>query len=255
MRPTTDEEVGGRLKQPELLGEATELDRQLKLLTSTELAAMMGISSTLAGKTHALMQNWTTSSDCQRPAVDSFLGDIFSGLQVADWSRADHLYANEHLRILSGLYGILRPLDGICPYRLEMGYKLPGLNLYDFWGDKIAGTLPIVGSLLNQEPIINIAAVEYSRVITPYVNSDIIITPNFLTINTKTKMPTFVAVHAKIARGAYANWLIKNRLQLASDVPKFTDLGYRYNSKLSTPQTPVFVCRNFGGLGLSIRLK
>ncbi len=125
----------------------------------------MHISPKLADKTHALISSWEDTPNCQRPAIDSFLGDIYSGLQVLDWSDRDRDYADKNLRILSGLYGILRPLDGIYPYRLEMGYKLPDLrfsSLYKYWGDTIAASLPV------DAPLINLAAVEYSKTITPY---------------------------------------------------------------------------------------
>jgi cytoplasmic iron level regulating protein YaaA (DUF328/UPF0246 family) len=146
---------------------------------------------------------------------------------------------------------VLRPLDGIYPYRLEMGYRLPDepfKNLYTFWGKSIADTIPI------DEPIINLSAVEYSKTVTPYVNTARTITPKFLTVNPKTKEPTFVVVHAKIARGAFARWLIQNRIEIVQDLNKYNELGYTYNESLSSDLEPVFVCEQFGGLGLSIRL-
>ncbi len=211
----------------------------------------MQISPKLAATTYSLITEWNTDPSQQRIAIDSFKGDIYSGLQVPQWSEADRQYANKTLRILSGLYGILRPLDDIYPYRFEMGYKLPGdpkTNLYEFWGDAVAKTLPEDG------PIINLSAVEYSKVITPYVDQARVITPRFLTINPTTSEPTFVVVHAKIARGAFASWLITKRITDTEQLHAFKDLGYDYDQGLSTPQEPVFICKEFGGLGLSIRL-
>lgn len=249
MRPPT--EGLAYSQQPVLIAKTLELDRYLKSLSVSEIAKTMKISDKLASTTQSLIAGWTDDSTCQRPAVDSFLGDIYSGLQVATWTEADRQYANETLRILSGLYGILRPLDGIYPYRLEMGYRLPDTrykNLYDFWGDSVAATIP------QSETIINLAAVEYSRLVTKYHDSQRIVTPEFLTINPKTHEPGFVVVHTKIARGAFASWLIKNRITNPADCKKFNELNYRFDKELSTPEKPVFVCETFGGIGLSVRL-
>ncbi|HEX8763003.1 MAG TPA: YaaA family protein, partial [Candidatus Saccharimonadales bacterium] len=227
---------------PQLLAQARQLDSYLKTLSVTQLAKCMHVSPSLAAKTHQLINNWTTRSPGQSTAIDSFVGDIYSGLQVATLSAEDRQYANKHLRILSGLYGILRPLDTICPYRLEMGYKLPDPpynNLYAFWGNKIAACLP------SDEFIINASSVEYSQVVTSYVDPARIITPKFLTIDPKTKEPTFVVVHAKIARGALAHWLIKNRIDNPADLPGFNEIGYEFNPVLSTPGEPVFVAKEF----------
>lgn len=240
------------LSQPQLATQASELGTYLKKLTPAQIANIMAISPTLADKTHTLLQDWTPSVDVQSSAVDTFLGDIYSGLQVDTWSKDDREYANKTLRILSGLYGILRPLDGIYPYRLEMGYRLPNTkynNLYNFWGNSIADTLPADGF------IVNLSAVEYSKTITQYVEPSRVVTPNFLTVSPKTGEPTFVVVHAKIARGAFANWLITRRVTRVDKLKDFDMLGYKYSKQLSTIDQPVFVCKEFGGLGLSVRLK
>ncbi|HEY5267622.1 MAG TPA: YaaA family protein [Candidatus Saccharimonadales bacterium] len=242
----------GSISKPELLSNTKILDNYLKTLSVKQLKTTMHISQKLADITHALIANWTDDQDQQNPTIDSFLGDIYSGLQVPTWTEDDRKYANKRLRILSGLYGILRPLDGIYPYRLEMGYRLPSKklsNLYNFWGNSIAKTLP------KDALIINLAAVEYSKAITNYIDEKRIITPRFLTVESETKEPTFVVVHAKIARGAFAWWLIKNKIDDINEFRHFQDLGYSYNQKLSTPNSPVFVCETFGGTGLSIRLK
>jgi cytoplasmic iron level regulating protein YaaA (DUF328/UPF0246 family) len=238
--------------KPLLLPRAIELANYCRSLSPRQIAKVMAISPALASKTHQLIASWTPVVSQQSPAIDTFLGDIYSGLQVDSWSDADRDYANATLRILSGLYGILRPNDGIYPYRLEMAYKLPNkkyTNLYTFWGESIANTLPKAGS------IINLSAVEYSKTILPYVEPSRVTTPNFLTINPKTNEPIFVVVHAKIARGAFASWLIRKRITKSSDLSKFGEIGYTYHKALSTPRQPVFVCKEFGGKGLSVRLK
>jgi cytoplasmic iron level regulating protein YaaA (DUF328/UPF0246 family) len=251
MRPPAPAMELNSSQKPELIEMAEELDRFLKTLSVDQLEKIMKISNKLAIKTKNLVANWNSFHN-QRIAIDSFLGDIYSGLQVKSWSKADLDYANRHLRILSGLYGILRPLDGIYPYRLEMGYRVAFdqfSNLYNFWTNKIAKTLP------ENELIINLAAKEYSQVVTNYIDNRKIISPIFLTKDTLSKKFKFVAVHSKITRGAYANWLIKNRIDKADQLRNFKDLNYEYKESLSSEKTPTFVCESFGGLGLSVRLK
>lgn len=248
----TPHNSGDHPQQPALVPQASQLATYLQSLSAEQIAKSMHISGALAVKTKQMLAEWTTSPKKQSLAIDSFIGDIYSGLQAATLSQDDRQYANQTLCILSGLYGILRPLDAICPYRLEMGYKLPDepyRNLYKYWGDRIASTLPEQGS------IINLTAIEYAKTVTPFVDASCVVTPKFMTINPKTGEPGFVVVHAKIARGAFAHWLIKNRAHDSTDLTAFNDLGYTYNKELSTPAEPVFVCKTFGGLGLSVRLK
>jgi cytoplasmic iron level regulating protein YaaA (DUF328/UPF0246 family) len=241
-----------KLRPPQLLSKAQELAAYLKTLTATQLARSMSLSAPLAKKTQVLIADWNVAPKTQTLAIDSFIGDIYSGMQAPSFSTAERTYADKTLYILSGLYGILRPMDGIHPYRLEMGYRLPDkkfANLYKYWGDSIAACLPANGQ------IVNLAADEYSKTITPYVDEAGIVAPRFLTISPKTGEPAFVVVHAKIARGAFARWLIVNRIDDVSDLKKFDDIGYRYVKKLSQPAAPVFMCKEFGGTGLSIRMQ
>lgn len=256
MAPTTQQ-------TPVLQSDSLVLARYLKMLSVEQIALTMKISPVMAEKTHRLLQSFDATKPAL-PAIDSFLGDIYSGLQVQTFTSRDRDYANEHLFILSGLYGVLRALDTIQPYRLEMGYKLPGnahdpsqadiTSLYAFWGDKIAKSLP------KSEIIINLSAVEYTKAVFSQLkslegfNNSTIITPKFLTVSPKTGQPTFVTVHAKIARGAFARWLIQKRIQEPAQLKDFNEIGYVYNQELSTAQQPVYVAQNFEGLGLSVRL-
>lgn len=250
MRPIEDGHL--TVSTPQYEARAEELMGYLSSLSVEQIANVMKISSKLADKVTVDIAAWTPSGiPGGRPAIDSFIGDIYSGLQVQEWSSHDREYAQGVLRILSGLYGVLRPLDTVKPYRLEMGYRLPDMpykNLYSFWGDLVAKTIPHDGD------IVNLSAVEYSKLVTPYVDVDRIITPQFLTVSPKTHEPTFVVVHAKIARGAFAAWLIRNRVADSVVLCEFTQLGYKYDASLSTPASPVFICESFGGLGLSVRL-
>lgn len=236
---------------PQFLSQAEELARYVRTLSPVELAKAMKLSTKLATTTHDLFAAWTSQPNVQQPAVDCFIGDIYSGLQAGKWSDKNRAFAQQTLRIFSGLYGILRPLDGIYPYRLEMGYRLPTesyRDLYKFWGDRIARTLPA------NEAIINTSSVEYSKTIAPYIDSERIITPTFWTMSPKTGQPEFVVVHSKIARGALASWLIRHEITDSKDIVGFEDIGYTHDAKLSTPQEPAFVCQEFGGKGLSMRL-
>jgi uncharacterized protein len=238
------------LQQPVLLDKTSRLAKYVKSLTPKQLEKHMGLSKNKALKTYEMWQNWSDDLANLSPAIDSFIGDIYSGLQVRAFTEEDRAYANKHLYILSGLYGVLRALDSIAPYRLEMGYKFPGRsykNLYTFWGDAIAKQLPA------DNTVINLSAAEYTKAVLPYMKDTRVITPKFMTMG-KDGVPAFIVVHAKIARGAFARWLIQNRIESVEDIYKFDDLNYRYNPRLSSPEQPVFVCEVFGGLGLSIRL-
>ena len=237
--------------RPRLQSEADELMRYLEKLSADQLGKSMHLSQKKANETVALLQQWSSDSAQTLPAIDAFLGDIYSGLQVQTFAEADRQYADTHLLILSGLYGGLRALDSIAPYRLEMGYRLPDepyRNLYNFWDSKIAALLPEATSL-----VVNLSAVEYTKAFLPYVEKSVV-TPKFLTISPKTGEPTFVVVHAKVARGAFARWLITQRVDNGACLQEFSELGYHYDATLSTPEQPTFVCEEFGGLGLSVRL-
>jgi uncharacterized protein len=245
------DEAFASTQPPELLSKSLELATYIRSLSTAQIATTMKVSDTIATNVQQLYAAWGQSPEHQRSAMYSFAGDIFSGLQIHTWSQDDLTYANTSLRILSGLYGVLKPLDGIQPYRLEMGYRLPHetfRNLYTYWGQDVAQALP------PDELIVDIAAKEYSKLVLPHLTSARIITPKFLTVNSKTGTPTFVVVHAKIARGAFAAWLVKRRVQSADALHNFSELGYTYDSHLSTTYQPVFVCTVFGGLGLSVRL-
>jgi cytoplasmic iron level regulating protein YaaA (DUF328/UPF0246 family) len=184
-------------------------------------------------------------------AVETFRGDIYSGLRASEWTMEQKAFAQKHLKLLSGLYGVLRPYDGIQPYRLELGYRLPDepyVNLYSYWSDRVAESLPTDG------PIINVSSEEYAKVVLPFLDPTRVITPVFLTLKAGTQEPVFVAVHSKIARGAYARWLIQRNELTVDGLEHFNDLGYAYDNERSSPLQPVYVCKNFGGIGLSQRL-
>lgn len=248
MRPAAVESLP--YQTPQLIAQAQELATYAQSLSIDELVKSMKISAKKAEETQILLKEWHKDPTGSRPAIDAFLGDIYSGLQVASLTESDRQYANDHLLILSGLYGGLRALDSILPYRLEMGYRLPSEqygNLYHFWGDSIA-------QLISKKTttIINLSAVEYIKAILPYCELPVV-SPKFLTRHATSGEPTFVTVHAKIARGAFAHWMITHRVDSTTKLSDFNELGYTYDAKLSIDDEPVFVCDEFGGIGLSVR--
>lgn len=238
--------------EPLLLAKTKPLAKYMQTLSAPQLQKIMGISGSLASKVHDTFAAWNAKPDQQSLAMDSFVGDIYSGLRASALSQADREYAQQHLRILSGLYGILRPYDGVRPYRLEMGYKLPDqpfANLYKYWSTDIAQALPAEGLAVN------LSALEYTKTVLPYIDAARVIAPRFLTVNAKTGKPTQVIVHTKIARGAFARWLITSRITDPQALQRFGDLNYVYDAALSTLAEPTFVCKDFGGIGLSMRLE
>lgn len=237
------------LSTPLFVNQAQELHRVLAGMDIIEIAAVMKISDKLATAVKEQIHKWQPNGVVS-PAVLTFRGDIYSGLQAQNWSDSERAYATKHLWILSGLYGILRPYDGIQPYRLEMGYplRIAQHSLYEYWNDSLAPTVSA------EELYINLTADEYLRAIKKSLGQATVIAPKFLTISPKTGQPVFVTVHAKIARGAFANWLITHQVQDVGRLREFSDLGYCYDKELSTEVVPVFVCEEFGRIGLSTRL-
>ena len=230
--------ISGRTQLPELLNRAAELDELLKGMSVGEIRKLMHLSEKLAADTYALIQRWSTDPKSQSQAIDAFQGDIYRGLIAESLSDDDRAYANKVLRILSGQYGILRPFDRIAPYRLELMYGLSGpgfTNLYDFWGSAVADTLPKSG------PIFDLASEEYSKLIRPFVDLKRIVEPEFLTAAKPGATPTFVAVHAKVARGAMTRWMLSNRMKSEQELRDFPLMGYRYDPERSTPAEPTFV--------------
>ncbi len=233
------------LTTPAFIDMATTLRHYVTGLDVDSLRRTMHISDRLAQNVKEL---YSDSGSLASAAVESFRGDIFSGLRARDWTDDQKKFAQKHLRLLSGLYGILRPYDAVMPYRLEAAYRLPDdpyKNLYTYWGDAIAGQI-------KGNEIVDLTSKEYGKLVTPYLDTKRIVTPLFLTM-TPGHEPTFVAVHAKIARGAFARWIIKRGINSLEGIEAFDDLGYHYNSDQSTPEVPVYICDNFDGIGLSQR--
>lgn len=219
---------------PLFMDEASELNEILMKKTASKLQKLMHISPTLAASVHQSIAAWQHTAGT--PAWYTFVGDVYKGLKIHEFTKADLEFAQKHMGTISGLYGFVRPLDLIHPYRLELMYKLSGKNfkdLYEFWRDKITQIVA------KNEPVINLSSEEYIKVLRPYLPKDQIITPWFM--QTKNGKPNFQVVHAKIARGAMARWIAKSQANDPNLLKNFDLGGYVYSTKLSSDIKPVFI--------------
>ena len=231
--------------EPALLTDANRLAKQVKQLAPAELRELMGISDRLAIATHGYFASWKATSAAaarvSKPAALAFRGDVYQGLAADDFHADDWEFAQRHVRILSGLYGVLWPLDRIQPYRLEMGAPLAterGDNLYAYWGERIRKLLAKELRAAESPTIVNLASQEYARAARLGELAGQAITPSFRDRHDgKYKVLSFFA---KRARGAMARWLVQRRIVDADDVLKFRADGYRLNRELSTADAPVF---------------
>ena len=204
----------------------------------------MSVSENIANLTVQRFQDWKLPFDDQnaKQAALAFNGDTYTGLEVESFSQDDFDYSQDHLRILSGLYGLLRPLDLIQPYRLEMGTKMNnsmGKNLYEFWGTKISDQLN--KDLNNHESkyIINCASDEYFKVIDLQSLNVPIIKPIFKDV--KNGVPKVISFFAKRARGMMSKYIIKNRVQSINELHSFNDKGYEFQPDQSDNHELVYI--------------
>ncbi|MCL4150628.1 UNVERIFIED_CONTAM: hypothetical protein GTU68_035599 [Idotea baltica] len=204
---------------------------------------MMSISEKLASLNFERFQQFTTpfNADNARPALFAFKGDVYSGIDSASFSKDDLAYAQDHLRILSGLYGALRPMDLIQPYRLEMKTKLNnprGANLYEFWGEQITDSLNTELSKQTQAVLVNLASNEYYKSVKPKQINGRILNIDFK--ETKDGKTRIIAIYAKKARGMMADFILRNRIEDAEGIKDFNTGGYQYSSALSSTDKWVF---------------
>lgn len=234
-----------KFSQPEFLKESNALVKDLRKLEPDDLSELMDISPSLAEENHRRFANWHTPFDLKnsKQAIFAFKGDVYLGLQAEDFGTADLNFAQKHLRILSGLYGVLRPLDLMQPYRLEMGRKF-GVNgaktLYEFWGAKLTDQLnaEFESQSSKKNVLINLASNEYFNSIQTKGLDAKIITPVFKDwSNGKYRIVSFFA---KKARGQMAAHIIKNRLQSPAKLKDFAVDGYRFDPEESTDNKLVF---------------
>ena len=233
------------LSQPQQLAEARQLIAELQQLSPAEVGGLMKLSDKLAALNYSRFQQWAeplTPSSAQ-PALFAFQGDVYQGLNAQQLSVADLHWAQQHLRILSGLYGVLRPLDLMLPYRLEMGTKFTtarGTDLYQFWGDSITAQLNDSLAEQAQPLVVNLASNEYFRAVKPAHLQAEVVTPQFY--DRKNGQYKIISFYAKRARGAMAAFIIQNRCRDSAELNAFDADGYRYHTALSSPQKPAF-CR------------
>lgn len=231
------------LTTPDFVKEAKALIGILRELSVQDVAGLMHLSDKLAALNVARYGDWSPrfTEANSRAAVLAFKGDVYEGMEAWTFDEGDHAFAQRHLRILSGLYGLLRPLDRLQPYRLEMGTSLrnpKGNTLYAFWGDTIARTLNAALAEQGDEVLINLASEEYNKAALTKALKARVITPQFREEKDgKFKMVSF---YAKRARGLMAAHVIRNRLGDPEQLKEFDADGYAYNCSLSQGDTWVF---------------
>jgi len=226
--------------QPALLAESETLIKTLRGYSEARLKKLMGISDKLAALNAQRYKNFHTpfTPDNAKQAILAFKGDVYEGIDVESYGKAHFEFAQKHVRILSGLYGLLKPLDLIQPYRLEMGIRLPtkrGKDLYGFWGDLITEVLNAEKSV----PLINLASEEYFSAVKPDVFKGDILHIVFKEKHKGTLK--IIGLFAKKARGMMASFVVKNRITDAAGLKDFTESGYRFAPKLSGEDSCVFV--------------
>ncbi|WNC71500.1 peroxide stress protein YaaA [Thalassotalea psychrophila] len=232
-----------KYSQPELLDHSAELIKRCVSLTPADLSSLMGISDKLAGLNVARFTEWKMpfTPENARPAVLAFNGDVYTGLDAKSFSTADYKFAQQHLRILSGLYGVLKPLDLMQAYRLEMGTKLDntrGSNLYQFWGSVVTNNINSALKEQGDDILINLASTEYFKSIKKKELKATVITPAFK--DWKNGQYKMISFFAKKARGFMARYIIENQINDVEQLKSFDVAGYGYNEALSTEAVPVF---------------
>lgn len=226
---------------PVFAEQATELAETASRLQAPELEKLMHISPALAALNVDRFAGFGTGAGAKQ-ACEMFAGDTYAGLEAASLDAEEMDYAQDHLRILSGLYGLLRPRDVIQPHRLEMGSRLKnarGRNLYDFWEDRIAKELNRAADGIGTETLINCASVEYFTAADRAALKLRVVTPVFM--EEKPDGPKIVSFFAKKARGAMARFIIQRRVTEADALTEFDSGGYAFRPDLSEPDRPVFV--------------
>jgi len=232
-----------KFTQPQFLDDSKLLIERLRELDPIQMGKLMSISDDLAELNHRRNMNWSTPFSCEnaKQALLAFRGDVYVGLQADTFTMKDFEFAQKHLRILSGLYGLLRPLDLMQPYRLEMGTTLTnvrGKNLYTFWNDKITAALNTELQREKVPVLVNLASEEYFKAVHPKALAARVVTPIFK--ECKGGAYKVVSFFAKKARGAMSRYIIRNRLRDVDDMKDFSEDGYRFNAQLSTADEWLF---------------
>lgn len=227
--------------QPDFQTDTRALVRIMKKKSAKEIGELMHISENLAELNDERFKNFQNdfTEVNSKQAILAFKGDVYTKIDVDEYSKEDFEFAQEHLRILSGLYGLLKPLDLIQPYRLEMGIKLEnkkGKNLYEFWDKKISKA---INAASNGNTIINLASQEYFKAVHLKSLKSRVITIDFKEY--KDDSYKIVGFFAKQARGMMSNFAIKNRIIDPEQLKTFSESGYEYSEKLSSENNWIFV--------------
>ena len=239
--------LGNYYSQPELIEHSQVLMKNLKAKEPIDLQELMSISDDLAQLNAKRNQDWAWSENepftdnNAKPAGYLFDGDVYSGLDMYQMDKDTAIYVNEHLGILSGLYGVLKPLDLIQPYRLEMGTKLKnerGDNLYEFWGKAVTDTINARMADSDDKVLVNLASNEYFKVIKKKALNAEIITPRFE--DEKNGQYKVISFYAKKARGLMVKYAADNKLTNAEQLKQFDLAGYYYCADVSDDKTWVF---------------
>lgn len=228
---------------PDFSDQSEILVKSLKQYSPDGLSDLMGISPKLAELNHCRFSEWALpfTPENAKPAILAFKGDVYEGLQAETFSTKEFQFVQEHLRVLSGLYGVLRPLDLIQPYRLEMGSRLPterGKNLYLFWGERITDALNDALAAHDGRTLVNLASNEYFKAVNAKRLAADVITPVFK--DYKNGAYKVISFYAKKARGMMSRFVIQNRLDNAEGLKDFNGDGYGFNSELSYRKQWVF---------------
>ncbi|WP_120511662.1 peroxide stress protein YaaA [Photobacterium salinisoli] len=228
---------------PELTDHSMELIEVCRQLTPMDIASLMKVSDKIAGLNAARFADWQPdfTPENARQAILAFKGDVYTGLEADSLSEDDFAFAQQHLRMLSGLYGLLRPLDLMQPYRLEMGTKLAngrGTNLYQFWGSIITDKLNDALAGQGDDILINLASNEYFKAVKPKSLKGKVITPVFK--DCKNGQYKVISFYAKKARGMMARYIIDNRLTSVEQLKQFDVAGYYFAPEESTAAELVF---------------
>ncbi|WP_375261675.1 peroxide stress protein YaaA [Palleronia sp.] len=228
---------------PRMQDQANLLAARARELSVNDLKRLMRLSDKLAvlnyGRFAALEEDPTPENS--RPAAETFAGDTYQGLDWASLDEDAQRFGDGHLRILSGLYGVLRPRDAIQPYRLEMGTRLEterGRSLYEFWGDRIARALAEDAAAVGAQAVLNCASQEYFGAVDTEALGLRIVTPRFL--DEKNGEAKVISFHAKRARGAMARFVCEHRIDSVDGLRAFDAGGYAYAPELSQPDAPAF---------------
>ena len=228
---------------PEFVSESAKLIADLKKLSPQEVANLMGLSDQLAALNVGRYRDWSKkfTEENSKPAIYAFDGDVYDGFDVKTLDAKAIAFAQDHIRILSGLYGALRPLDLMQPYRLEMGTAFKnarGKDLYAFWGERVTHSLKQVLEQQKKPVLLNLASEEYFKVLQAKNLDCPVISPIFQ--DGKDGKYKIISFYAKRARGLMARYVVENRITDAADLKGFNLDGYKYVPSESKPEKPLF---------------